>query len=55
MRWKSMPPVPANLAIMPSNSSVVAFASTLGPMMLKTVLPAAKIMTAISAILYLPM
>ena len=54
IRSKLIPPVPENLAIMPLNSSVVASASTLGPAMLNTVLPAAKSITATRAILYLP-
>ena len=48
-------PVPEILAISPLNNSVVAFPRIFGPMTLKMVEPTAKIMTMITAILYLPM
>ena len=50
-----MPPVPAILAPMPLNSSVVACESTLGPMMLKIVEPIANRNTTMSAALNRPM
>ena len=48
---KSMLPVPAILAVMPLNSSVVAVESTFGPMMLNTVEPKAKTTTTTRAAL----
>ena len=48
MKAKSMPPVPRSLATQPVASAVVAWASTLGPAILKMVERMAKTITTAS-------